>query len=157
MLNIKTTWHCTNGSRHAFQILQLSRELLEENHEEEFQIVCDCIEENGFYLHPESVLLSMVTDPDETVKNEGIQRIEKLRAQDIERREKEVGKAKLRTFKKPTKIDFSAKQYYKMIDFNDFGPKDVCSPPILRDYDIEDIRKGNFRDSFLQIDGFRNY
>ena len=155
MLDIKQTWQCTNGTRHAFNILQLSRDLLEKDHEDVYQVVCNCIEENGFYLHPENVLLSMVTDSDEEVRNEGIQVIEKLRSQDDVRREKGVGLAKLRTFRKPKNIDFSAKQYHKMIDFNDFGPDDVCSPPILRDYGIDDIKNRNFKDSFLKVPSHR--
>ena len=155
MLEIKKTWHCTNGTRHAYKILQLSRDLLENNNEEVYNVVCDCIEENGFYLHPEAVLLSMVTDSDETVRDEGIQIIEKLRAQDSERREKRAGSAKIRTFKKPTNIDFSAKSYHKIIDFNDFGPDDVCSPPILQDYGIEEIKNRNFKHSFLKVPSHR--
>ena len=97
----------------------------------------------------------MVTDPDDKVREEGIHMIEKLRAQDTARRENGVESAKLRTFKKPTKIDFSANKYYKMIDFNDFGPDDVCSPPILRDYGIEDIKNRNFTHAFQKVPSHR--
>ena len=97
----------------------------------------------------------MVTDSDKNVRDEGIQMIEKLRSQDDVRREKGVGVAKLRTFRKPTEIDFSAKQYHKMIDFNDFGPNDVCSPPILRDYGIDDIKNRNFTHAFQKVPSHR--
>ena len=150
-LTIKKTPHCSNGSRHIYQIVQLSRDLLEMDHPEVFSVVMGCIEDNSYYLHPENVVLSMVTDSDEKVRADGIQLIEKFRAQDEDRKQKCVGLMKLRTFRKPKNIDFSGKNYHSMVDFNEFDEYDVCSPPILRDYSIDDIKNCNFSEGFKKV------
>ena len=156
LLNIKKTPHCTNGTRHIFKMVQLSRDLLEVQYPEVFSVVTGCIEDNSYYLHPEQVLLAMVTDPQEEVRNEGIRIIEKFRAQDKYRKEECIGLMKIRVFKKPDKIDFAAKNYYTMVDFDTFHEQYlpyqvVCSPPMLRDYSIDDIRSRNFSDGFKKV------
>ena len=151
LLTIKKTPHCSNGARHVFEMVQLSRDLLEIEHPDEYSVVLGCIEDNSYYLHPEQIVLSMVTDPDEKVKAEGINLIEKFRAQDKERKEKCSGLMKIRTFRKPKTIDFSANNYYTMVKIDDFDEHEVCSPPILRDYSIDDIKNCNFSEGFKKV------
>ena len=55
------------------------------------------------------------------------------------------------TFKKPENIDFSAKNYHSMVDFDEFGMIDVCSPPMLRDYSLDDIKNRNFSEGFKKV------
>ena len=155
LLNIKKTPHCTNGTKHVYEMLQLCRELLEDDHPEIFSVVTGCIENNGYYFHPENIILSMVTDPDEDIRNEGIQLIEKYRSQDEERKKVAVGPKKVRSFRKPQKIDFNAKNYHDVVDFSDFGMYDVCSPPILRDYSLEEIKNRKFSDGFKTVPSHR--
>lgn len=155
LLNIKKTPHCSNGPRHVFQILEWSRDLLEKEHLEVFEVVKACLEDNAYYLHPEQVLLAMVTDPEEKVRDEGIQIIEKFRGQDKERKENCIGLMKIRAFRKPKNIDFTAKNYYTMVDIDEFDMIDVCSPPMLRDYSLDDIKNGNFSDGFKKVPSHR--
>ena len=150
-LNIKQTPHCSNGTRHVFEMVKQSRELLEIDHPEVFSVVLGCIEDNAYYLHPEQVVLSMVNDPEEKVRDQGIQLIEKFRAQDKERKENCIGLMKIRAFRKPENIDFSAKNYHSMVDFDEFDMIDVCSPPMLRDYSLDDIKNRNFSEGFKKV------
>ena len=151
LLNIKKTPHCSNGPRHVFQILEWSRDLLEKDHPEVFEVVKACIEDNAYYLHPEQVLLAMVTDPEEKVRDEAIKVIKKFRAQDKYRKEKCIGLMKIRVFKKPENIDFSAKNYHTMVNMDEFDYIDVCSPSMLRDYSIDDIKSQNFSNGFWKV------
>ena len=151
LLHIKKTSHCTNGPRHVFNILQWSRDVLEKDHSEVFEVVKGCIEDNAYYLHPEQVLLAMVTDPEEKVRDEAIEVIKKFRAQDKYRKEKCIGLMKIRVFKKPENIDFSAKNYHTMVDMDEFDYIDVCSPSMLRDYSIDDIKSQNFSNGFWKV------
>ena len=66
-----------------------------------------------------------------------------------------VGPKKVRAFRKPQKIDFNAKNYYDVVDFSDFGMYDVCSPPILRDYSLEEIKNRKFSDGFKTVPSHR--
>ena len=155
LVNIKQTPHCTNGTRHIWNILQLAKSLLEEDHPEVFSVVVDCLENNAYNFHPEQVVLSMITDTDKNIRDEGGQLIEKFRGQDKERKEEASGLKKIRTFKKPKNINLDAKHYSDVVDFGDFDKFDVCSPPILRDYSIEEIKNRNFKDGFKTVPSHR--
>ena len=50
---IKENWHVSNGPLHVFNVLQLSKKLLQFERPELFTIVKTVIQNNGFYLHPE--------------------------------------------------------------------------------------------------------
>ena len=155
LLKIKMTPHCSNGPRHIFEIIQLARNLLEIDHPDVYSVVTACIEDNSYYLHPEQVLLAMATDPEEKVRDEGIQMIEKFREQDKYRKSECIGLMKIRAFRKPQNIDFSAKNYFTMVNMNEFDQFDVCSPAMLRDYSIDDIRNQNFSDGFKKVPSHR--
>ena len=155
IVNIKKTPHCSNGTRHIFSLLQLAKSMFEDKHPEIFSEVIGCIENNSYNFHPEQIVLSMVTDPDENIRDEGIQLIEKFRGQDKERKEEATGLKKIRIFKKPKNLNLEAKHYSEVVDFGAFDKFEVCSPPILRDYSIEDIRDRNFKDGFKKVPSHR--
>ena len=148
LFSIKKNWHCSNGSQHLFDIIQLSRELFEEKHPDLYEVVKKTIRKNGYYCHPENVLLGMVHDTDEKVKNKGIQIIQHLRAQDEQRPD---GIENIRRFQVPKNINFDARTYYELVDFDDFTPDMICSPPILKNYSLDDIQNLNFKESYKKV------
>ena len=148
LFSIKKNWHCSNGSQHLFDIIQLSRDLFEKKHPELYEVVKKTIRNNGYYSHPENVLLGMVHDTDENVKEKGLQIIQKLRAEDEQRPE---GIENIRRFQVPKDINFEAQTYYELVDFDDFTSDLICSPPILKDYSIDEIRNLKFKEGYKKV------
>lgn len=152
LFNIKKNWHCSNGPQHLFSILKLSRDLFENKHPNLYENVKKTIRKNGFYSHPENILLGMVHDTDEKVREKGIKVIEKLREEDAKRPD---GIENIRRFQMPKNLNFDAQTYYEMVDFEDFTPDLICSPPILREYSIDDIRNLNFQEGYKTVPSHR--
>ena len=152
LFNIKKNWHCSNGSNHLFSILKLSRDLFETKRPDLYENVKKTIRQNGFYLHPENIILGMVHDTDEKVREKAIKIIEDLREKDEKRPN---GIENIRRFQVPKNINFDAQTYYEMVDFKDFTPDLICSPPILREYSINDIRNLNFKEDYKKVPSHR--
>ena len=85
MFYIKKTWQCWNGTHHIFHLAQLAKNLLQKDHPGYWKAVMKTLQDNGYYCHPEQILLSMVHDEDTKVREKAVQIIAKLRAQDEER------------------------------------------------------------------------
>ena len=83
------------------------------------------IQRNGYFAHPENVLLSMLTDERKHIRELAVRRI--LRA-----RSKQHG---LRQFCVP-KIDFTAKDYIDLIDWQN---TEIFEPPILSNTAVTDL------------------
>jgi hypothetical protein len=89
-------------------------------------IVDNVIERNGFFAHPENILLSMLFDTRRHIRELSLRRILKAR--------KSVDHG-IRTFK-PPKIYFSAEDYVDIIIWNECQ---VTSPPILSHISNEEL------------------
>ena len=146
LFNIKQNWHCSNGSRHLFDMIKLARDLFVPKHPDLFDVVKKTVRQNGFYAHPENVLLSMVHDDNDKIREEAIKIIEELRANDDDKQSGE-----LRKFFVPKRINFEAKGYHELVNYADFTPDMICSPPILKDYSIDEIRNRNFKESYKMV------
>ena len=136
IFNIKEKWHISNGSLHFFNTLVLARSFLEESHPDLFKIVIKEMTINGFYCHPEALILSMIHDPNPTIKEKGIALIEQCR--------NAKPTAIVRRFEVPPHINFQAQHYYDLLDFSKFGPNEFCSPPLLSNFSIDEIRNLKF-------------
>lgn len=108
------------GARHLFKMIRLSR-YLDPNLR---NVVDTVIQKNGFYAHPESVLLSMATDRRPEVRKRAASSIIEAR----QRQESETD-CPVRHFRVP-QINFTADDYTKIIDFKEMV---VSAPPILRE------------------------
>ena len=120
------------GSINFFTILQHSRTLFKDNpnlHEN----VLKTLQFNGYWSHPESILLAMTHDARDDIREKAIQMIQNIR------QEEEAGTrtylAEIRRFEVPPNINFSAETYEDLIDFETVGIE-YTSPPILNDYTI---------------------
>ena len=87
------------------------------------QIVLPVIQRNGYYAHPENIVLAMVHDKNRGIRVLGLRQV--LKARKIEA---EHGKG-VRLFKIP-KMNFDATSYYGLIDLQNIL---ITSPPLLFD------------------------
>ena len=112
ILAIKDSSHVSQGSRHYFSMLQLSRNLFQDN-QKLLDNVISTLKWNGYWCHPESIILSMVHDPRDVVKEKAVQLIKKCREEEEDgTRTYEFG---IRKFMVPKNINFSAETYDQLI------------------------------------------
>ena len=97
------------------------------------QNVLKTLQFNGYWSHPESILLCMTHDEREDVREKAIQIIQTIREDEAAGTRKYV--AEIRRFEVPPNINFSAKSYEDLTDFETVGIE-FTSPPILNDYTI---------------------
>lgn len=114
---IKSQPSCTEGAKHLFEIIKLSR-FLPENLRD---IVNPVIQRNGYFSHPENVLLAMLTDSRSHVRELGLRRILKCRSDQSHGN----GKA-IREFKIP-KLNFHATDYIELINWQSIT---YAEPPL---------------------------
>jgi len=74
--NIKTNSLCTNGAKHVLSSIKLSRYLSNELK----SVVHPVIQRNAYFAHPENLLLSLITDERQHIRELGIRRILKTRS-----------------------------------------------------------------------------
>ena len=110
---IKSKPSCTEGARHLWQTIHLLRYASSEIK----AIVYPVIQRNGFFGHPENLLLSMISDSRPHVRKLGLLRIMKARS---------LIKANIRQFSIP-EINFEATDYIELIDWQKCK---LTEPPI---------------------------
>ncbi|GBN88697.1 hypothetical protein AVEN_19754-1 [Araneus ventricosus] len=123
--SIKKSKYFIDGPKHVFQAIQTTRYLSYEL----LQVVDPVMQRNAFFAHPENVLLAMLVDEREYIRELGYRRI--LKARQIVPKKKTV-----RNFV-PPKINFQASDYIEMINWNSCV---VYPPPMLLDLSEDDIK-----------------
>lgn len=137
---IKRSPSCIKGSLHLFKAIQSCNYLKGKQRE----VVQKCMQHNAFYAHPENVILGMLFDENEFARNKAIQLLEKCTP---------LGSnlsSDLRKFEIP-KINFNAKTYYGMINFNLVN---VSYPPLLANVSkdaLKDLYKSDLGKRIAQI------
>ena len=121
---IKTKPYITEGARHIWRLVSFSRYLVPDLR----NVVDVVIQRNGFFCHPENLILSMLTDNRENVRSLALQKL-------ISFKNENKGKGEVRVFKVP-KIDFEAKDYFELIDWQMSGSYE---PPLLINVPLKDI------------------
>ncbi|KAL4712560.1 hypothetical protein ACJJTC_007576 [Scirpophaga incertulas] len=109
----------------------------QENPTAEFQEIVDelkavidpVIERNGFFAHPEHVMITMTQDPRKHIRELGLRRIIKARERDQKRKT-------IRTYVAP-KLNFSATDYTEL---NDWTNCQFSSPPLLKDVTDDELK-----------------
>lgn len=84
---IKMKPSCKDGGRHVFETIKKSRYLKKDLH----RVVDPVVQRNGYFAHPENLLLSMLTDARPHIRELGVRRIMKAR--------KEAKPGEVRVFK----------------------------------------------------------
>ena len=139
--SIKRLESIVYGSKHFFGLIDRCRKLDDETQ----KIVYPVIQRNGYFAHPEWLLLSMIVDPDKNLRKLALSRI--LKARNSENR---VDK---RTFRVP-EINFEAGHYGDLISWEseNIGDGDedfekwiwitsYTEPPVLSKLSEEDLRQ----------------
>ncbi|GBL94754.1 hypothetical protein AVEN_244739-1 [Araneus ventricosus] len=122
---MKKSKYFTDGPKYVFQAMQTSRCLSDEL----LQIADPVIQRNAFFANPENVLLSMLLDEREHIRELGYKKI--FKARQIVPKKKTV-----RNFIQP-KINFQASDYIEIINWNSCV---VYLPPMLRDLSVDYIK-----------------
>ena len=131
---IKTDWHCTNGARSLHLTIKLARESLQ-RYDEHYQYVLGYIAINGYYGHPENVLLSAVFDPDLNIRKKAVQLIIEIRSF----WEEEPGFRQFRL--QHENIKWDADHYFDFYNWETLPKREYCSPPLLRPFTNERLMK----------------
>ncbi|GBM88836.1 hypothetical protein AVEN_121326-1 [Araneus ventricosus] len=122
---IEKSKYFTDGPKHVFQAIQTSRYLSDEL----LQVVDPVIQRNAFFEDTENVLLEMLVDEREHIRELVYRRILKAR--------QTVPKKKTVRDFVPPKINFQASDYIEIINCNSCV---VYPPPMLRDLSEDDIK-----------------
>ena len=121
--SIKMNPSCKDGARHLFHTIQLSRYLPQELRD----IIDPVIQRNGYFGHPENLLLAMVSDERQFIRELGLRRILKARTDK---------QTTLRVFSVP-KLNLNASEYFELIDWQDIA---ITEPPLTADVSEADIK-----------------
>ena len=113
---------CKEGARHLHTLIFQTRFLPEKYKE----IIDSVIQRNGYFAHPENVLLSMLTDAREEIRELAQRRILKAKSEES---------YAIRKFEIP-KLNFDAKDYIDLINWMDVI---ITVPPVFRYLSKEDI------------------
>lgn len=123
--SIKTARNFTDGPKLVCKMIQTSRYLTEELR----NIVDPVIERNGFFAHPEHLMLAMTEDKRNHIRELGLRRILKARQKDASRKQ-------IRTYL-PPKLNFKAEEYTELIDWMNC---ELSSPPLLKATTDDEIK-----------------
>lgn len=118
---VKREPQAVKGSRHLFTYIRWTRQMPQDVQ----RIIHRSIQINGFYAHPENILLSMITDENKDIRTEGYKRIFDYRNN---------GDQGTRKFVVP-KILFDCVSYTNMISWDEVGP--LTEPPCIQFYSQE--------------------
>lgn len=122
--SIKLNSSCKDGARHLFRTIQLSRYLSKELR----NVIDPVLQRNGYFGHPENLLLAMITDKRLYVRELGLRRILKARNDKP---------ACLRQFSVP-KLKLDASEYFEPIDWQETV---ITEPPLTMDVTDDDIQQ----------------
>lgn len=133
---VRTKPFAIHGSRHMFQFIQWTRELSQTVQ----NVARASLKQNGFFCHPENILLAMITDKNLSIRKEGFEKI--LRA-----REAPIGE--IRTFYVPN-IRYECENYTDMVQWENI---DITSPPCLQFHSDEYLTDFITSDDIISIPG----
>ena len=119
---IKMKPSCKDGAKHLFETILRSRYLSDDLR----GVIDPIIQRNGYFGHPENILLSMIADDRPAIRELGLRRILKARNR----------QHTLRVFKLPT-LNFNATDYIGLIDWQDQTV--ITEPPLTMNKTDEEL------------------
>ncbi|KAK0069077.1 hypothetical protein Bpfe_001259 [Biomphalaria pfeifferi] len=119
---IKSKPSCVDGTKHIWLTVNLSRSLPTEVK----NIIDPVIQRNAYFAHPENLLIAMVTDDRDHIKQLGLRRILKAR------QEQKTG---IRKFCIP-RLNFDSTDYVDLINWQE---AEVTAPPLLANIPMSEI------------------
>ena len=124
---IKTNATIEHGAKNLFNTVERTRHLSEECQ----KIIFPVIQRNGYFGHPENMLLTMICDENKCVRQLGWRKILKARILAQDRRSTNFRKFIIPTF------NFQADKYYDLINWNTI---ELREPPGTFDIDDNQIK-----------------
>jgi hypothetical protein len=118
---IKYNPSCKDGSKHLWNTIRASRYLPDELK----GIIDPVLQRNGYFGHPENILLAMITDARKYIRELGMRRILKARSTSYG----------IRRFTIPV-LNFNAKDYVDLIDWQ---ATEISEPPLMSDISTDEI------------------
>lgn len=118
---VKSQKSCTDGSKNLYNMIQRCRYLKGKVRE----VVEKSVQHNGFFAHHENILLAMLFDEEEQVREKAIDWIGEAEAS-----------VQPRQFKVP-KINFKAKGFVEMVDWSNTS---ITVPPLVSKVKFEDLK-----------------
>ena len=125
---IKKNWQVTDGPKNLCWFLQLANSFLTP----EEKNIAPVVKNNAYYCHPESILLTSLTDERENVRATAAKHI----LDDRERR-KEMFPREIRVL--PLNINFGATDYLNLVNFKQISPSYITESPLTMNYTNEEI------------------
>ncbi|GBM13461.1 hypothetical protein AVEN_257654-1 [Araneus ventricosus] len=122
--HIKKSKYFTNGPEHVFEVIKSSR-FLRENL---LKVIDPVIQRNALLSHPANLVLSVIGDKRDHIRELGFRIIIKARSLASKRRS-------IRNFQ-PPKINFLTTDYIEMIHWNTVT---LSTPPLLRRFTNQEI------------------
>lgn len=138
---VKNNPEAIHGSRNVFKYICWIRQL-----PMDVQLVIrPVIENNAYFLHPENILLSMVTDTEALIRSDAYGKINAARIDPP---------ATIRNFYLPRKaIDFNCTSYTEMIDWSKLH---ITEPPCLQFFLQSELSDHQYSNEVIKIPG-NNY
>lgn len=123
---------CTSGAKHLFNMIYLSRYLTAELK----AVVDPVIQRNGYFGHPENILIAMLADENPTMRELAYRRVLKIRNL------KRTNSPEIRIFTIPN-LNFDAADYSQLIDW---ASVKLYEPPLTFNiHNIEElVKNGSF-------------
>lgn len=128
---VKTVPFCTSGALHLWKLIQYSRYL-----SDELKAVVDpVIQRNGFYGHPENIILNMIFDSRRHIRELGYRKILSCRSKE---KENPINlRDTIRKFEIP-KFNFEAESLLDLINWRECR---VTEPPMTKHITDEEIQE----------------
>jgi hypothetical protein len=123
--HVKVQSSCSEGSRHYWRLIQFSRYL--KPHLK--TVVDEVIQRNAYFCHVENILLAMLTDQQNHIRELACRRILSAKGRD-------GSTVRIRQFRVP-KVNFAAQNY---IDLVDWTSTDKYDPPVLKSVTKEQLK-----------------
>lgn len=121
--HIKVNHSCLDGPANLFKTIALSRYLPKTLR----NIIDPVIQRNGFFGHPENVLLAMLADETKEIRQIAYTRILQCRS----------NSSSLRKFNVP-EFNFKASNYFEIFDWDKIA---ITEPPLLQDLSIDELKQ----------------
>lgn len=133
---IKKNSSFTEGAKHFFEMMRLSQTMPQRSK----TIANKVLRRNSFFAHPENILISMLHDDEQHIRELGWRRILKARS-------KQPPAGEIRAFAMPELL-YDSQNYYEMINWQ---TAEVTEPPVTKT--IPDTRIKEFVETGDQPDG----
>lgn len=133
---VKCSPLCTTGAQHLYKLIGFSRYLSDELK----SVIDPVIQRNGFYGHPENILISMIFDPHRHIRELGFRKIMKVRlAANIKKSNNTIRKFEIPAF------NFDCASYIGLINWQECTVTESPLTKYLSDQTIIDfIKTGDF-------------